>query len=98
MATTREPNHSTERYVGWETYLKNHHSMGGEVFKTRDSLDSFCRRHTDSLVASGQLIPRRGPAGTLYGPHFTEVALEILRGVQLTAMQHMTVKGSQNSP
>jgi hypothetical protein len=98
MATTREPNHSTEQYVGWETYLKNHHSMGGEVFKTRDSLDWFCRCHTDSLVASGQLIPRRGPAGTLYGPHFTKVALEILRGVQLTAMQHMTVKGSQNSP
>lgn len=97
MAITGEQNYSTEQYVGWETYLKNHHSMGGEVFKTRDSLEWFCRCHVDALVASGQLIPRRGPAGTLYGPLFTKVALQILRGIKLTAMQHMTVKGSQNS-
>ena len=42
MAVTREPNYVTEQYVGWETYLKHHHSMGGEVFKTRDSLEWFC--------------------------------------------------------
>ena len=97
MAITGEQNYSTEQYVGWKTYLKNHHSMGGEVFKTRDSLEWFCRCHADALVASGQLIPRRGPAGTLYGPLFTKVALQILRGIKLTAMQHMIVKGSQNS-
>jgi len=91
MTTARDNDQSTEHFVGWETYLKNHHSMGGEVFKTRDSLEWFCRCHTEALIASGQLVPRRGPAGTLYGPHFTKVALEILRGVQLTAMQHMTV-------
>jgi len=98
MATTREPNHSTEQFVGWETYLKNHQSMGGEVFRTRDGLEWFCRCHNDALIASGQFIPRKGPAGTLYGPFFTIVALEIFREIQLTAMQHMTVKGSQDSP
>ena len=98
MATTREPNHSTEQFVGWETYLKNHQSMGGEVFRTRDGLEWFCRCHSDALIASGQFIPRKGPAGTLYGPFFTIVALEIFREIQLTAMQHMTVKGSQDSP
>ena len=98
MATTREPNHSTEQFVGWETYLKNHQSMGGEVFRTRDGLEWFCRCHNDALIASGQFIPRKGPAGTLYGPFFTIVALEIFREIQLTAMQHMAVKGSQDSP
>ena len=98
MATTREPNHSTEQFVGWETNLKNHQSMGGEVFRTRDGLEWFCRCHNDALIASGQFIPRKGPAGTLYGPFFTIVALEIFREIQLTAMQHMTVKGSQDSP
>jgi len=98
MATTRESNHSTEQFVGWETYLKNHQSMGGEVFRTRDGLEWFCRCHNDALIASGQFIPRKGPAGTLYGPFFTIVALEIFREIQLTAMQHMTVKGSQDSP
>jgi hypothetical protein len=98
MAATREPNHSTEQYVGWETYLKNHHSMGGEVFKTRDSLEWFCRCHTDALVASGQLVPRRGPAGTLYGPLFTQVALKIFRNIQLATRQQMSVTESQDSP
>jgi hypothetical protein len=98
MTTAREQNHSTEQFVGWETYLKNHHSLGGEVFKSRDSLEWFCRRHTNALIASGQLVPRKGPAGTLYGPLFTKVALEILRELQLAAMHYMTVKGSQNSP
>ena len=98
MAITGEQNYSTEQYVGWETYLKNHHSMGGEVFKTRDSLEWFCRCHTDALVASGQLIPRRGAAGTLYGPHFTQVALKIFREIQLNTRQQMTVTESQDSP
>ena len=98
MATTRELNHSIEQYVGWETYLKHHHFMGGEVFKTRDSLEWFCRCHTDALIASGQLVPRRGPAGTLYGPHFTEVALKIFRDTQVNIRQQMTVSESQDSP
>lgn len=98
MTTARDNDHSMEQFVGWETYLKNHHSMGGEVFKSRDSLEWFCRRHATALIASGQLVPRKGPAGTLYGPRFTKVALEILRELQNTAMQYMTVKGSQNSP
>ena len=98
MTSVRDVDHSTEQFVGWETYLKNHKSMGGEVFKTRDSLDWFCRCHTDALIASGQFIPRKGPSGTLYGPFFTIVALEILREIQFADLQHMTVKGSQDSP
>ena len=98
MATTRESNHSTEQFVGWETYLKNHHSVGGETFKNRNALEWFCRCHKNALIASGQLVPRPGRAGTLYGPLFTKVALEIFREIQLTAIQHMTVKGSQDSP
>lgn len=98
MTTARDNDQSTEHFVGWETYLKNHQSTGGEVFRTRDSLDWFCRCHADALIASGQFIPRKGPAGTLYGPFFTIVALEIFREIQLTALQHMTVKGSQDSP
>ena len=98
MTSVRDVDHSTEQFVGWETYLKNHKCMGGEVFKTRDSLEWFCRCHTDALIASGQFIPRKGPSGTLYGPFFTIVALEILREIPLTTMQHMTVKGSQDSP
>ena len=98
MTSVRDVDHSTEQFVGWETYLKNHKSMGGEVFKTRDSLEWFCRCHTDALIASGQFIPRKGPSGTLYGPFFTIVALEILREIQFADLQHMTVKGSQDSP
>ena len=81
MKTAGDIGCSVEQYVGWETYLKNHRSSGGEVFKTRDSLEWFCRRHTAALIASGQLSPRRGPAGTLYGPHFTQVALKIFREI-----------------
>ena len=62
MTTARDNDHSMEQFVGWETYLKNHHSMGGEVFKSRDSLEWFCRRHANALIASGQLVPRKGPA------------------------------------
>ena len=81
MKTAGDIDYLEEQYVGWETYLKNHRSSGGEVFKTRDSLEWFCRRHTAALIASGQLIPRRGPAGTLYGPQFTQVALKIFREI-----------------
>ena len=98
MAVTREARQSSEQFVGWKTYLKHHRSAGGEVFKTRDSLEWFCRCHTDALLASGQLIPRRGPAGTLYGPLFTQVALTIFRDMQLTTRQQMTVSESQDSP
>ena len=98
MAVTREVLQSSEQFVGWKTYLKYHRSAGGEVFKTRDSLEWFCRCHTDALLASGQLIPRRGPAGTLYGPLFTQVALKIFRDMQLTTRQQMTVSESQDSP
>ena len=98
MAVTREVHRSLEQFVGWKTYLKHHRSAGGEVFKTRDSLEWFCRRNTEALIASGQLIPRRGPAGTLYGPHFTQVALNILREIQLNARLKMTVTESQDSP
>ena len=98
METERDEYLLSEQFVGWETYLKNHRAMGGEIFKTRDSLEWFCRRHTEVLVTSGQLVPRRGPAGTLYGPHFTQIALKIFRDIQLNTRQQMTVTESQDSP
>lgn len=98
MITPSSVSQSSEQFVGGETFLKNHKAMGGEVFKSRNSLEWFCRCHTELLFASGQFIPRRGSAGTLYGPLFTKVALEILRSLHSTAMQQMTVLESQDSP
>ena len=97
MVTVSDDNQLSEQFVGWKSYLKTHHLAGGEVFKSRDSLEWFCRQHTEALIASGQFIPRRGPAGTLYGPHFTQVALNIFREAQIKIRQQMTVLDSQDS-
>ena len=72
MITARDNDQSMEQFVGWETYLKNHHSMGGEVFKSRDSLEWFHRRHAN--IASSRLVP--GGAQICLWPPFTKVALE----------------------
>lgn len=84
MPTTRDDNYLSEQFVGWENYLNNHHSIRGEVFNSRGALEWFCRENRDALIKSGQFIPRKGRAGTLYGPLFTHVALGIYRKVNST--------------
>lgn len=51
----------------------------GEVFKTFAACEWFVRKHRRELVESGQLIIRRGAAGSLVGPGFGTLVLEILK-------------------
>ena len=46
---------------------------------TPGAVQWFCRKHRKKLVASGQLILRRGPGGFWVGPKFDEVCLQIMR-------------------
>jgi len=52
---------------------------GGATFPTYSSLEWFLRNHRPRLVESGQLILRKGSAGSLVGPGFERVVLDILR-------------------
>ena len=52
---------------------------GGDMFPTPSSWDWFKRKHKDELIASGELISRRGTGGDLVGPRIGEVAVEIMR-------------------
>ncbi len=52
---------------------------GGDAFRTFSALEWFIRRHRAELVESGQLILRKGQGGSLVGPRFGELTLEILR-------------------
>ena len=61
------------RHRNWVT------ESGGDLFPTLGSFEWFVRRHRAELIASGELIVRRGPGGTLVGPNFGRVAVEILQ-------------------
>ena len=52
---------------------------GGDIFPTLGSLEWFIRTHRHELIRSGQLIVRRGSGGTLIGPEFDRVALQIIQ-------------------
>ena len=52
---------------------------GGQTFPTFASAEWFIRRNRDRLIQSGQLIIRKGSAGSLVGPEFDSVVLDILR-------------------
>jgi hypothetical protein len=52
---------------------------GGKTFQTHSAAEWFIRRHRARLVQSGQLIVRKGQAGSLVGPQFDSVVLAILR-------------------
>lgn len=52
---------------------------GGPAFKTFSAAEWFIRRHRQELVESGQFIIRKGSAGSLVGPGFGALVLEILR-------------------
>ena len=78
---------STEQFVGGETYLKNHQSMGVrylELELIRVVLSLSCRRAC--CVGS---IHQKGTCETLSGP-FSQVARDLEKFI--AAMQHMTVR------
>jgi hypothetical protein len=52
---------------------------GGAAFRTFSSCEWFIRRHRKELVQSGQFIIRKGSAGSLVGPRFGALVLEIMR-------------------
>lgn len=52
---------------------------GGDLFPTLGSFEWFVRQHRDELVASGELIIRRGSGGSLVGPNFGRLAVAILQ-------------------
>ena len=58
---------------------------GGGIFPKFSSFEWFKRQHRDELVASGEIITRRGKGGDLVGPNFGRVAVEILQREQREA-------------
>lgn len=63
-------------YLRSREWVEQH---GGSVFRTHGAFEWFVRQHRDELLASGELIVRKGAGGTLIGPRFGEVVAEILR-------------------
>lgn len=55
---------------------------GGDTFPTFSSFEWFLRQHRAELIASGEVIVRRGQVGTLIGPGFGRLAVEILKRQQ----------------
>jgi hypothetical protein len=51
---------------------------GGARFPHENSFRWFCRKHGDRLRASGQYFPAMGPPGTLVGPGFSAVVMQIM--------------------
>jgi hypothetical protein len=49
------------------------------VFRSRSSLNWFCKNHRTELLDSGQLILGRGSARSLIGPGFEDLVMEIKR-------------------
>lgn len=65
-----------------EVFTRSHDwviKYGGDVFPTRGSLEWFIRQHRAELIGSGELIVRRGAGGSLIGPGFGRLAVEILQ-------------------
>jgi hypothetical protein len=55
---------------------------GGDTFPTQSSFEWFVRQHRAELMASGEVIVRRGTGGTLVGPGFGELAIAIMQRKQ----------------
>ena len=55
---------------------------GGDLFPTFSAYEWLKRKHRDELLASGELITRRGRGGDLLGPGFGRVAVQILQREQ----------------
>lgn len=68
-----------ERLADFRTVRDWVEEHGGPIFPTYSSFEWFTRTHRARLVESGQYIVRKGSAGSLVGPDFERVVLEILR-------------------
>lgn len=72
-------NAHTERVADYRPLRDWVADCGGQTFPTFASAEWFIRRNRDRLIQSGQLIIRKGSAGSLVGPEFDSVVLDILR-------------------
>lgn len=63
-------------------------NCGGSTFPTFSSAEWFIRRNRERLTQTGQLIIRKGSAGSLVGPGFDKVVLDILREESVGNSQH----------
>lgn len=68
-------NSSLKDFVLARPWVSEH---GGYVFPSYDSFAWFIRKHREELIQSGQYLPRKGSAGALIGPHFAELAFQII--------------------
>lgn len=76
-----------DRLSDWTTARDWVKQEGGKVFPTFASLEWFIRRHRQRIIESGQLIVRKGSAGSLVGPGFARVVLEIMREESARAIE-----------
>jgi hypothetical protein len=58
---------------------------GGPVFPTFSAFEWFVRHHRAELQEAGELIIRRGGGGSLVGPGFGRLAVEIMQRKQIGA-------------
>lgn len=56
-----------------------HRENPSEIFPTWASFEWFVRQNRAELISSGEMIVRRGSVGTLIGPEFERVVIQILR-------------------
>lgn len=77
----------TERVADYRPLRDWVADRGGSAFPTFSSAEWFIRRNRDRLVQSGQLIIRKGSAGSLVGPGFDAVVLDILRDESAGGLQ-----------
>lgn len=68
-----------EHLSNWKPVREWVKNCGGRAFSTFAATEWFIRRHRARLVESGQFIIRKGSAGSLVGPGFDRVVLDILR-------------------
>lgn len=69
-------NYRAAQYRKFRDWVSEH---GGDLFPTAGSFEWFVRQHRRELIESGELIVRRGPGGTLVGPNFSRLAVEIMQ-------------------
>ncbi|WP_295391868.1 hypothetical protein [uncultured Thiodictyon sp.] len=78
---------TTDRFAGYQPLRPWVAKHGGHIFASFSAAEWFIRGHRAELVRSGQLIVRRGAAGSLVGPQFERVVLDILRTESLRTLE-----------
>ncbi|WP_295450611.1 hypothetical protein [uncultured Thiodictyon sp.] len=84
---TKVAGDETDRFSGYQPLRPWVSAYGGHIFSSFSAAEWFIRGHRAELVRSGQLIVRRGAAGSLVGPQFERVVLDILRGESLRTLE-----------